>query len=80
MHPGPHLTHLDAFRRCINRKYGLNLTNYTQLHKWSVDEIESFCREIWTFCGLVYTKPPDSRRRWHRIYVAAAAMVPGRPA
>ncbi|KAH6970460.1 hypothetical protein BKA56DRAFT_661204 [Ilyonectria sp. MPI-CAGE-AT-0026] len=60
MHPSPHLTHLDAFRRCINRKYGLNLTNYTQLHKWSVDEIESFCREIWTFCGLVYTKPPSA--------------------
>lgn len=60
MHPSPHLTHLDAFRRCINRKYGLNLTNYTQLHKWSVDEIESFCREIWTFCGLVYTKPPTA--------------------
>lgn len=60
MHPSPHLTRLDAFRRSINRKYGLNLTNYTQLHKWSVDEIESFCREIWTFCGLVYTKPPTA--------------------
>ncbi|KAH7189899.1 hypothetical protein DER44DRAFT_852509 [Fusarium oxysporum] len=60
IHPSPHLTRLDAFRRLINRKYGLNLTNYTQLHKWSVDEIESFCREIWTFCGLVYTKPPTA--------------------
>ncbi|KAH6952417.1 hypothetical protein BKA56DRAFT_638399 [Ilyonectria sp. MPI-CAGE-AT-0026] len=60
MPPSPHLTHLDTFRKCINRKYGLNLTNYTLLHKWSVDEIESFCREIWTFCGLVYTKPPTA--------------------
>ncbi|SPJ80014.1 related to acetoacetyl-CoA synthetase [Fusarium torulosum] len=60
MHPSPHLTRLDAFRRSINRNYGLNLTNYTQLHKWSVDEIESFCREIWTFCGLVYSKPPTA--------------------
>ncbi|KAG7409346.1 Acetoacetyl-CoA synthetase [Fusarium oxysporum f. sp. rapae] len=60
IHPSPHLTRLDAFRRFINRKYDLNLTNYTELHKWSVDEIESFCREIWTFCGLVYTKPPTA--------------------
>ncbi|KAH7183846.1 hypothetical protein BKA60DRAFT_475087 [Fusarium oxysporum] len=60
IHPSPHLTRLDAFRRFINRKYDLNLTNYTELHKWSVDEIESFCGEIWTFCGLVYTKPPTA--------------------
>ncbi|KAF4338135.1 acetoacetate ligase [Fusarium beomiforme] len=60
IHPSPHLTRLDAFRRFINRKYDLNLTNYTDLHKWSVDEIESFCREIWTFCSLVYTKPPTA--------------------
>src|SRR6478735_2551717 len=60
IHPSPHLTRLDAFRRFINRKYDLNLTNYTELHKWSVDEIESFCREIWTFCGLVYAKPPTA--------------------
>ncbi|KAJ0129280.1 Uncharacterized protein HZ326_27628 [Fusarium oxysporum f. sp. albedinis] len=60
IHPSPHLTRLDSFRRFINRKYDLNLNNYTELQKWSVDEIESFCHEIWTFCGLVYTKPPTA--------------------
>lgn len=60
MHPTPHLTRLDAFRISIGRKYGLNLTNYTQLHRWFADEIESFCLEIWMFCGLVYTKSPTA--------------------
>jgi acetoacetyl-CoA synthetase len=58
-HPAPYLTRVDAFRRYINLKYDLNLNTYSDLHKWSVDEIESFCGEIWTFCGLVYSESPE---------------------
>ena len=58
-HPSPRLTRADAFRRQVNLKYGLSLSNYAQLHKWSVDRIEDFARETWTFCGLVYSVAPE---------------------
>ena len=58
-HPSPQLTRVDAFRRHVNHKYGLSLSDYAQLHKWSVDKIEDFGREAWTFCGLVYSIPPQ---------------------
>ncbi|UPL02939.1 hypothetical protein LCI18_013873 [Fusarium solani-melongenae] len=70
-HPSPQLTKLDAFRRHVNLKYDLALTDYEQLHKWSVDKAELFYREIWDFCGVVYSAPPsrvvsDGSSMWPR--------------
>lgn len=57
-HPHPQSTRLDAFRRHINRKYNVSLQDYAQLHQWSIRELEAFCGEIWTFCGLTVSTPP----------------------
>ncbi|TPX15237.1 uncharacterized protein E0L32_004514 [Thyridium curvatum] len=58
-HPSPHLTRVDAFRRQVNRRYGLSLETYHELLRWSVTELEAFCRELWTFCGVVCSAPPE---------------------
>lgn len=58
-HPSPQLTRVDSFRRQVNLKHGLALESYSQLHKWSVDEFEAFCRDVWTYCGVVYSVPPQ---------------------
>ncbi|KAI1504476.1 hypothetical protein F5X99DRAFT_15882 [Biscogniauxia marginata] len=58
-HPNPNGTRLDAFRRYVNSKHGLALEDYAQLHKWSVDELQAFCHEVWNFCGVVYSVPPQ---------------------
>lgn len=58
LHPYPRSTRVDAFRRIVNRKYRLNLTTYAELYRWSIDELEKFCAEVWIFCGLIYSKPP----------------------
>lgn len=58
-HPSPHLTRLDAFRRHVNKKYGLALATYDQLHKWSTDDLESFYQELFNFCGLVTSHAPS---------------------
>ncbi|KAF5555121.1 acetoacetate ligase [Fusarium mexicanum] len=60
VHPSPQLTQLDAFRRHVNMKYSLDLAGYEQLQKWSVDNTEPFYREIWDFCGFVYSEPPTN--------------------
>lgn len=57
--PYPHLTQADAFRRHVNKKYGLQLKTYAQLHHWSVEDTEAFAREIWTFCGMRYSTAPS---------------------
>jgi acetoacetyl-CoA synthetase len=57
-HPTPYLTRLEAFRRQVNRKYQLRLQSYDDLHQWSVKELECFGREVWEFCGMVYSVPP----------------------
>jgi acetoacetyl-CoA synthetase len=59
-HPYPKSTQLDAFRRHINLKYGLNLDNYEKLHRWSVQNIETFHTELWGRCGLTYSIAPTS--------------------
>ncbi|KAF5589471.1 acetoacetate ligase [Fusarium pseudocircinatum] len=80
VHPSPQLTQLDAFRRHVNAKYGLDLVGYEQLQRWSVDNIEPFYREIWDFCGFVYSEPPtnivsDSSTMWPRPEWFAGARL-----
>ncbi|KAM5358690.1 hypothetical protein ACJZ2D_015081 [Fusarium nematophilum] len=58
-HPHPRATRLDAFRRDINRTYKVDLKTYEQLHRWSVDNLEAFCKEIWVFCGMVSSVSPE---------------------
>ncbi|PCH36095.1 acetoacetate-CoA ligase [Wolfiporia cocos MD-104 SS10] len=54
----PNSTSLDALRRMVNRKHGLNLKDYHDLHKYSVEDY-SFWADIWEFVGIVYSVPPD---------------------
>ncbi|KAF4443579.1 acetoacetate- ligase [Fusarium acutatum] len=58
-HPHPELSRLDVFRRHVNRAYKLDLRTYAQLHKWSVDNVQDFCKEAWMFCGIIYSHPPE---------------------
>ncbi|RSL37986.1 hypothetical protein CEP53_015291 [Fusarium sp. AF-6] len=57
-YPHPQATRLDSFRRHINRSYDVDLKTYDELHQWSVDNLEAFCKETWTFCGIVHSVPP----------------------
>ncbi|CAH0057996.1 unnamed protein product, partial [Clonostachys solani] len=58
VHPSPHLTRLDAFRRHINKRYNEQIRDYASLHRWTVENLELFYRELWNFSGLVTSKPP----------------------
>ncbi len=39
-----------------NRRYGLSLTDYRQLHHWSVDNLPAFWELVWDFCGVIGDK------------------------
>ena len=72
-HPAPELTNMDAFRRFVNRKHGLDIRayqsplfplpsnnsteDYHQLHAYSVSDY-AFWQDLWEFMGIVYSVPP----------------------
>lgn len=44
---------MTAFMQHINKQYSLNLSNYQDLHHWSVASSDLFWRELWLFCDVI---------------------------
>ena len=54
---------LVSFIAHLNSRYpqlSLNPQDYWQLYKWSVEEIETFWKELWDFCGIIGTRQDDN--------------------
>ncbi|KAF7376536.1 AMP-binding domain-containing protein [Mycena sanguinolenta] len=56
-HPSPSWTAVERLRRLINSKHGLQLKDYHDLHKYSVESYE-FWLDLWEFLGIVSSIPP----------------------
>jgi acetoacetyl-CoA synthetase len=39
-----------------NRRFGLALADYRQLHAWSIDNLPAFWELVWDFCGVIGEK------------------------
>jgi acetoacetyl-CoA synthetase len=50
---------LTAFMAAVAKRWGRRLSDYTSLHRWSVDHPEEFWRSIWEF-GEVRGDPGDT--------------------
>ncbi|XP_061674054.1 acetoacetyl-CoA synthetase [Syngnathoides biaculeatus] len=50
-------TRMDQFRRQVNYEQGLNMANYQDLYQWSVDHYAEFWSCVWSFCGVISSKP-----------------------
>ena len=44
---------LTSFREMINKRHGLSLAGYADLHMFSVRQPEQFWTAIWDYCGIV---------------------------
>jgi acetoacetyl-CoA synthetase len=51
-HPSPQSTLMFQFVESVNREYGLRISNYKELHKWSVENIDQFWGKVWQFVGV----------------------------
>ena len=49
-------SNIFEFQKNINNKYNLSISNYLELHKWSVDNIDSFWKEVWAYSQVIYSK------------------------
>ncbi len=43
----------------LRKEYNLSFSNYSELHSWSVTEIETFWESIWKFSEIIHSKPYD---------------------
>ncbi|KII92555.1 hypothetical protein PLICRDRAFT_37325 [Plicaturopsis crispa FD-325 SS-3] len=55
----PEHTRVEVFRRRINHKHGLDLKNYHDLHRYSVEDY-TFWLDLWQFTGVIYSVPPET--------------------
>lgn len=60
-HDRPAHTQVEILRRIINRKHGLDLSDYHDLHKYSVEDY-TFWLDLWEFLGIISSVPPNSKR------------------
>ena len=52
-------TNMFAFMRAVNHKYGLSLTDYPSLYRWSVESPEAFWGTLWDFLDIICSKKFD---------------------
>ncbi|KDR75136.1 hypothetical protein GALMADRAFT_140674 [Galerina marginata CBS 339.88] len=57
----PRLAASDVLRREINRKHGLQLKNYHDLHKYSVEHY-TFWLDLWDYLCIISSVPPHMDR------------------
>ncbi|KAH9987007.1 acetoacetate-CoA ligase [Russula compacta] len=57
-HPAPQDANVEALRWLINRKRGLHLKDYFDLHLYSVSNY-SFWLDLWEFIGIISSVPPS---------------------
>jgi acetoacetyl-CoA synthetase len=50
-------SNLTKYYEFLRNEYELTLSDYSDLHKWSVTEIETFWESIWKFSGIIYSNP-----------------------
>jgi acetoacetyl-CoA synthetase len=50
-------TKVELLRRLINRKHGLHLKDYSELHEYSVTDY-TFWLDLWQFLGIISSVPP----------------------
>ncbi|KAI0266999.1 acetoacetate-CoA ligase [Gloeopeniophorella convolvens] len=57
-HPAPHRTRVEALRLLINRKHGLHLKDFHDLHEYSITDY-TFWLDLWEFLGIISSVPPS---------------------
>ncbi|WP_460135706.1 acetoacetate--CoA ligase [Pseudomonas sp. S1_E04] len=53
-------TRMDQFRRFINDRHGVQLSDYPALHQWSIDQRPAFWQAIVAFFDVQFRTPPTA--------------------
>src|SRR5438045_3961151 len=44
---------MTRFLHDVSKRRHIAIADYGALHQWSIDNVEDFWRDVWTFCGVV---------------------------
>jgi len=50
---------LTKFLALVNKKHGLKIKSYPELHNWSVNKIEDFWSAVWDYTGVIASRRYD---------------------
>ncbi len=53
-------TRLTAFQHFVTQNSQVDVRQYSQLHRWSIDRPQQFWEAVWRFCGVVASRPWDA--------------------
>ncbi|EUC43616.1 hypothetical protein COCMIDRAFT_100376 [Bipolaris oryzae ATCC 44560] len=59
-HPSPQSTPMYRFLESVNKTHTLQLSDYPQLHQWSIDHVDAFWKSTWDFVGIRHNGTPSS--------------------
>lgn len=74
-HASPQATSMFKYLETVNRKHGLSISMYPELHKWSIDHIDDFWRSVWDFVGIRHEGEALSVRTYHRCAIFQGVNV-----
>ena len=69
---------LETFLNDVNSHFGLQLSNYHELWRWSVDDIEQFWAYWWQQANLIVSHQPTDTLRKSKL-IRKTCVVPWRP-
>ncbi|KAI1344324.1 acetoacetate-CoA ligase [Xylariaceae sp. FL0016] len=69
-HSRPEATPMFQFLEHVKKKYSLDINDYPDLYRWSVENISDFWAEVWYFCGI------KSSRSFSEVLPADASIFP----
>ena len=53
-------TQLESFRKQVNMRFNIDIKDYADLHKWSINNIEDFWKSIWGYLSPLCSVEPST--------------------
>jgi len=50
---------MSTFINYVNNHHGLQIEDYSQLYKWSIEKATTFWETFWEFAGIIHHSPYD---------------------
>ena len=51
---------MTAFQHFVTQNWQVDVRQYSQLHRWSIDQPQQFWDAVWRFCGVVASRPGNA--------------------
>ena len=50
-------TNMSRLTQFIAKKHGVKISQYQELHRWSIENIPEFWEDTWKFCNIIHSQP-----------------------